>query len=137
MIATIVVRVACPSSSCASANTAPAIRRAAAWYNTHIVAHLPAAHPTVVLLTDDAANRTLAEKDGVVALSGMWLRHTDPCTHTRAVRQYVEGMAGTDTAQLLDLLSATMDEIEPTRAAAAARHALYPDVRIPVFTTSC
>lgn len=45
-----------------------------------------------------------------------------------SVRKYVEGLEK-DSAQLLDLLSATGgDEIEPTRVQAASRQVLYPDV---------
>jgi hypothetical protein len=44
------------------------------------------------------------------------------------VRKYVEGL-NNDSAQLLDLLSATSgDDIEPTPAHPASRQALYPDV---------
>ena len=46
------------------------------------------------------------------------------------VRQYIEGMMGTDTELLLDLLSsASSEDIEPTRKA-GARGALYPEVGI-------
>ena len=82
--------------------------------------HMDTTHPipTVILLTDDAANRALAEKDSIVAMS---------------VRQYVEGMP--TPAPLLDLLSASTDDIEPTRA--ATRHTLYPEVSAPLsFTLS-
>ncbi|PPR00807.1 hypothetical protein CVT26_012448 [Gymnopilus dilepis] len=93
------------------------IRKATAWYNSHIKVNRPPIRgqaspklPTVVLLTEDAANRQKAEKEGLTSVS---------------VRNYVEGMK--DATQLLDLLAAegTFD-IEPTRAA-AGRQALYPD----------
>jgi len=93
------------------------IRKATAWYNTHIsLTHPPIRGqpspklPTVVLMTEDAANRQKAENSGIASIS---------------VRKYVEGMK--DSNQLLDLLSASgSDEIEPTRAV-AARSSLYPD----------
>ncbi|KAF8870959.1 hypothetical protein BD779DRAFT_1720386 [Infundibulicybe gibba] len=80
------------------------IRTAAAWYSSHIKG------PTIVLMTEDVANRQKAEKLGIKCVS---------------VRQYVEGMK--DANQLLDLLSvAGTEELEPTKAA-AGRQALYPD----------
>ncbi|KAJ3937450.1 MAG: RNB-domain-containing protein [Lentinula lateritia] len=93
------------------------IRTAAAWYNTHIsLTHTPVRgqkqmpHPTVVLITEDAANRQKAEQSGIVSVS---------------VRRYVETMK--DANVLLDLLSAEgSHNIEPTKAA-AGRQALYPD----------
>ncbi|KAF8878229.1 hypothetical protein BD779DRAFT_1663839 [Infundibulicybe gibba] len=79
------------------------IRTAAAWYSSHIKG------PTIVLMTEDVANRQKAEKLGIKCVS---------------VRQYVEGMK--DANQLLDLLSvAGTEELEPTKAA-AGRQALYP-----------
>lgn len=42
----------------------------------------------------------------------------------RVVRQYVEGTK--NASQLLDLISASGDDIEPTQTV-AARHALYPE----------
>ncbi|KAF8518199.1 RNB-domain-containing protein [Gautieria morchelliformis] len=95
-----------------------AIRIATAWYNSHIALSLPpirgqsVTRPAIVLLTDDAANRSLAGKDNIMSVS---------------VRQYVEGMTGPDAALLLDLLSVVSEEIEPTRTTAASRSALYPD----------
>ena len=44
-----------------------------------------------------------------------------------SVRRYVESL-GDSSAQLLDLLSAQGDEIEPTRAQNSSRQALYPEV---------
>ncbi|KIJ51340.1 hypothetical protein M422DRAFT_776615 [Sphaerobolus stellatus SS14] len=94
-----------------------AIRKAVSWYNSHIGHNLPPVRgqtrkvPTVVLVTDDVANRELASKEGTKGLS---------------VRQYVEGLKTADKGILLDLLSVAPDEIEPTRAA-AARSALYPE----------
>ncbi|KAE9408711.1 RNB-domain-containing protein [Gymnopus androsaceus JB14] len=93
------------------------IRTATAWYNTHISLTRPPVrgqtrtpHPTVVLMTEDAANRQKAEQSGITSIS---------------VRKYVEGMK--DANQLLDLLSADgSQEIEPTKAA-AGRQVLYPD----------
>ncbi|KAI0318354.1 RNB-domain-containing protein [Amylostereum chailletii] len=91
------------------------IRKATAWYNSHIalnrspVRGKPTAPlPPVVLLTDDVANRQKAEKEGIRGFS---------------VRQYVEGMP--ESSQLVDLLSAGSDNIEPT--AASGRTLLYPD----------
>ncbi|KAI0287919.1 RNB-domain-containing protein [Russula brevipes] len=92
-----------------------AIRVGTAWYNTHISLTRPPirgqpqpALPTVVLLTDDVDNRLKAEKDGI------------PCS---SVRRYVEGMP--ESIQLLDLLSAGSNSIEPTTA--AGRPPLYPE----------
>ncbi|KAJ4483766.1 hypothetical protein J3R30DRAFT_3451305 [Lentinula aciculospora] len=93
------------------------IRAATAWYNTHISltrppirGHKQMPHPTIILMTEDAANRQKAEQSGVASIS---------------VRKYVEGM--NDANQLLDLLSADgSHEIEPTKAA-AGRQALYTD----------
>ncbi|KAH9977177.1 hypothetical protein BGW80DRAFT_1443481 [Lactifluus volemus] len=92
-----------------------AIRIGAAWYNTHISLTRPLIRgqpkpilPTILLLTDDVANRLEAEKNGI------------PCS---SVRQYVEGMP--ESAQLVDLLSVGSDSIEPTIA--AGRPPLYPE----------
>jgi len=46
-----------------------------------------------------------------------------------SVRKYVESM-GDKAAQLLDLLSAEGDEIEPTRAQSSSKQALYPEVAL-------
>lgn len=43
------------------------------------------------------------------------------------MRKYVESL-GDNASQLLDLLSAEGDEIEPTRAQSTSRQALYPEV---------
>ncbi|TCD60755.1 exosome catalytic subunit dis3 [Steccherinum ochraceum] len=92
------------------------IRKATAWYNSHISLARPPIRnqpkpvlTTAVLLTDDVANRQKAEAEGLKAIS---------------VRRYVEGLK--DANQLLDLLSVKGEEIEPTRAA-APRQALYPE----------
>lgn len=93
------------------------IRKATEWYNSHLKLNRPPVRgqgppkvPTVVLMTEDAANRQKAEKSGVSSIS---------------VRKYVEGMK--DSAQLLDLLAAVgADDIEPTKAT-TGRQALYPD----------
>ncbi|TFY83451.1 hypothetical protein EWM64_g562 [Hericium alpestre] len=95
------------------------------WYNSHISLTRPTVRgqtaaplPTVVLLTDDVANRQKAEKDGIRSLS---------------VRQYVEGMQ--QSTQLLDVLSAEGSHgIEPTIA--AGRGPLYPDVSNASFIYS-
>ncbi|KAG5653149.1 hypothetical protein H0H81_002060 [Sphagnurus paluster] len=99
------------------------IRKAAAWYNDHIRVTRPPIRgqappklPTVVLMTEDVANRQKAEKAGISCIS---------------VRKYVEGMK--EPTQLLDLLAAEgSNEIEPTKAA-AGRQAFYPDY-IPTST---
>ncbi|KIM82109.1 hypothetical protein PILCRDRAFT_821006 [Piloderma croceum F 1598] len=93
------------------------IRKATAWYNAHLSLMHPATRglpnqniPTVVLMTDDLANRQKAEKDGIVSIS---------------VRKYVQDMK--DSSRVLDLLSvAGSNDIEPTKAV-AGRTALYPD----------
>ena len=53
------------------------IRKATAWYNSHISLARPPVRgqaapvlPDVLLLTDDAANREKAEKEGIKCLSG-------------------------------------------------------------------
>ncbi|TFK29229.1 mitotic control protein dis3 [Coprinopsis marcescibilis] len=92
------------------------IRKAAAWYQEHIGLNRPpvrgkpqAKIPTVVLLTEDAANRQKSKQEGIVSLS---------------VRNYVEGLR--DPSQILDLLAAEKDEeIEPTRASGRQLH--YPE----------
>ncbi|OSD00737.1 RNB-domain-containing protein [Trametes coccinea BRFM310] len=99
------------------------IRKATAWYNNHVSLARPPVRgqakpplPTIVLLTDDVANRQKAEKEGLTCMS---------------VRRYVEGVK--ESGQLLDLLSAAGSEtIEPTQAV-AARQALYPDY-LPMAT---
>jgi len=55
------------------------IRIATAWYNTHISLTRPPirgqtknALPTVVLMTEDAANRQKAEQAGISCISGMY-----------------------------------------------------------------
>ncbi|KOB52156.1 Exosome complex exonuclease RRP44, partial [Operophtera brumata] len=49
-----------------------AIRQAAAWYETHLSINSPVGDaPKVVLLTDDEANRTLAQEQGIVCCSGL------------------------------------------------------------------
>lgn len=99
------------------------IRKATSWYNLHISLSRPPIRgqakptlPDVVLLTDDAANRQKAEKEGIRCMS---------------VRRYVEGAK--ESSKLLDLLSAVgSDDIEPTKAV-AARQALYPEY-LPMAT---
>ncbi|KAI0262886.1 hypothetical protein BC834DRAFT_889464 [Gloeopeniophorella convolvens] len=92
-----------------------AIRVGAAWYNSHISLTRPPVRgqsapvlPTVVLLTDDAGNRRKALEDRMACIS---------------VREYVAGLR--ESSQLVDLLSAGSDNIEPT--AAAGRPPLYPE----------
>ncbi|KAG5643684.1 hypothetical protein DXG03_000517 [Asterophora parasitica] len=88
------------------------IRKATAWYQNHISLARPPPPklPTVLLMTEDAANRQKAQQAGIECIS---------------VRQYVQGMK--EHTQLLDLLAAEgTNEIEPTKAA-AGRQALYPD----------
>lgn len=118
----------------------PGIRKATSWYNTHISFSRPPvrgqarqALPTVVLLTDDVANRQKAEKEGIRCMSGTQTQHRSyksVAIDTRIVRNYVEGMKEAST--LLDLLSAVgQDSVEPTRAT-SARQALYPEVNFTV-----
>ncbi|KAJ6519275.1 hypothetical protein C8R45DRAFT_16821, partial [Mycena sanguinolenta] len=95
------------------------IRKAAEWYNTHIELSRPVIRgqakpkiPTVMLLTEDAANRKKAEESGIAATS---------------IRKYISSLPESTAAQLLDLLSAADDnEIEPTRAV-GGRQAMYPE----------
>lgn len=58
------------------------IRKATTWYNSHISLSRPPVRgqakpvlPDVVLLTDDAANRQKAEKEGIKCMSGTWAIH--------------------------------------------------------------
>ncbi|PFH47029.1 hypothetical protein AMATHDRAFT_153135 [Amanita thiersii Skay4041] len=89
------------------------IRTAAAWYTSHLSLARKQLRgknkkaPKVLLITEDAANRRKAEAQGISTMS---------------IRQYVEKMSEDDKKpQLLDLLTAVdEDEIEPTRASAAA-----------------
>jgi exosome complex exonuclease DIS3/RRP44 len=53
------------------------IRKATAWYNSHLTINRPPIRgqpaptiPTVVLITEDAANRQKAEKAGISSISG-------------------------------------------------------------------
>ncbi|KAL9708684.1 exosome catalytic subunit dis3 [Leucoagaricus gongylophorus] len=92
------------------------IRKATQWYNSHLQATRLPIHgqttkvPTVVLMTEDAANRQIADRSGVPVVS---------------VRRYVESMPEAD--KLLDLLSAVdSDEIEPTKVV-GARQPLYSE----------
>ncbi|KAF4596181.1 exosome catalytic subunit dis3 [Pleurotus pulmonarius] len=111
------------------------IRNATAWYNEHIQTLCRATNssrsksrtnppaPTVVLITNDVANRRKAEKEKI------------PCS---SLRRYIEGSK--DATQLMDLLAATgVDEddegkadreIQPTEAE-AARKEVY-DEHLPV-----
>jgi exosome complex exonuclease DIS3/RRP44 len=86
--------------------------------------------PTVVLMTDDVANRQKAEREAITTVSGMFISTSYNIGLTVKcwpVRDYVEAMK--DSSQLLDLLSvAGSNDIEPTKAV-AGRTALYPDVR--------
>ncbi|KAJ6627006.1 hypothetical protein B0H10DRAFT_2173887 [Mycena sp. CBHHK59/15] len=95
------------------------IRKATEWYNTHIglsrlvIRGQPKPKlPSVVLMTEDAANRKKAEEGGIPAIS---------------IRKYISSLSETIASQLLDLLSTTNDnEIEPTRAA-GGRQPMYPE----------
>lgn len=50
-----------------------AIRRAAAWYSTHLSTNNMAGQfPQIVLLTDDENNRKIAQEEGIVCCSGMY-----------------------------------------------------------------
>ena len=87
--------------------------------------------PTIVLMTDDIANRQKAENDKLSSISGTYILPVFDMVNKgcRAVRKYVEAMK--DSNQLLDLLSvAGSDDIEPTKAA-AGRAAIYPEVCQP------
>ncbi|KAJ7037505.1 hypothetical protein C8F04DRAFT_1092687 [Mycena alexandri] len=95
------------------------IRKATEWYNSHIGFSRPIIRgqtkptiPTVVLMTEDAANRKKAEGSGIAATS---------------IRNYISSLPEAVAAQLLDLLSSADDnDIEPTRAA-GGRQAMYPE----------
>jgi len=113
------------------------IRKATAWYSSHISminpiirGRQPKPRPTALLLTDDVQNRIKGEKDGIKCSSGKvsppWVR---TLRSVPSVRRYVESL-GDKAAQLLDLLSAEGDEIEPTRAQSSSKQALYPEVTL-------
>lgn len=88
--------------------------------------------PTVVLMTEDVANRQKAEQDGLSSISGTFPAICLSCALTvLLVRKYVDAMK--ESSQLSDLLSAAgSNDLEPTKAV-AGRTALYPDVRAPDF----
>ncbi|KAG8908746.1 exosome catalytic subunit dis3 [Tulasnella sp. 403] len=104
------------------------IRTATQWYNTHVAQSFqsqlqpapstkkkkaPApAPPVVVLLTDDTANRKIAQEEGIPVMSA---------------REYVKGLP--DSEKLLDVLNVRGEEtgegvVEGTRA---KRDVLYPE----------
>lgn len=124
----------------------PGIRKATAWYNSHISINNPPIRgmpqpvlPTAVLLTDDVANRQKSTTDGIPCTSGNSHCNPNPfdlgfiLIYIYTVRKYVEGLPSAN--ELLDLISATGGDIEPTKAV-AARQALYPEVAIPIFPLS-
>ncbi|KAL0954735.1 hypothetical protein HGRIS_003688 [Hohenbuehelia grisea] len=100
------------------------IRKATAWYNSHIAAHSQPSKassvmqsmkkpPVVVLITDDVANRRKAEEERI------------PCS---SLRKYIE--TAKEAVQLLDLLASTgsqdddgENETEADRLAAIAKDA--------------
>ncbi|VDC05343.1 unnamed protein product [Peniophora sp. CBMAI 1063] len=92
------------------------IRTAAAWFNTHLAMTRPPIRgqtqkplPSVVLLTDDVANRQKAEKEDI------------PCF---SVRQYLKGHKNVD--QLSDLLAVQKDDTIEVKGP-AGRQAVYPE----------
>ncbi|KAF8306782.1 RNB-domain-containing protein [Clavulina sp. PMI_390] len=99
-----------------------AIRKAAAWYNSHIKetrgkGKQSESLPIVLLLTDDAENRRRAEKEKI------------PCV---SVQKYVSGTK--EAAKLLDIVAAAEDnEMELIPGAITRRPALYPD-HLPLAT---
>jgi exosome complex exonuclease DIS3/RRP44 len=88
--------------------------------------------PTVVLMTEDAANRQKAEKSGITSPSGLFLALSNLFIlfsfyvhHSTQVHERIY--------TTLDLLAAVgSEDMEPTRAA-AGRQVLYPDVRFSNF----
>jgi hypothetical protein len=67
------------------------IRKAASWYHSHLSLSRPPVRgevvqelPSVVLLTDDAANRQKAELDGISCASGMVVKLTKNQTLTNS-----------------------------------------------------
>ena len=111
------------------------IRKGTAWYNSHLSLTRPIIPgqaaptiPTVVLLTDDVADRQKAEREGIQCLSGKCSMSRRSCRrgmNLSLVRSYVEGMP--KATELLDLLSvAGSNDVEPT--VASGRTVLYPDV---------
>lgn len=112
------------------------IRKATEWYNSHLKLNRPPIRdqgapklPTIVLMTEDAANRQKAENSGITSTSGKLPTLIDFSNDLiyLIVRKYVERMK--ESTQLLDLLAAVgSEDLEPTKAT-VGRQALYPDVR--------
>ncbi|KAG8856923.1 exosome catalytic subunit dis3 [Tulasnella sp. 330] len=95
------------------------IRLATKWYNTHLIkshtlsrSQKPIGTPVVVLLTDDAANRQLAQSEQILCVTA---------------KNYISGLP--DAERLADILSVPGDaeSLEPTSASSARRAALYPE----------
>ncbi|KZS89536.1 RNB-domain-containing protein [Sistotremastrum niveocremeum HHB9708] len=99
------------------------IRKATAWYNTHLELTRPVRRgqpkpviPTIILMTDDAANRQKAKEEGI------------PCHSTRS---YIEGLSNFD--DLSDLLAATDSNDLPEATASSRNVTLYSDY-LPMST---
>jgi hypothetical protein len=85
--------------------------------------------PSVILLSDDVENRRRAEKEGIIALSGMAssvLHSPDILMCLSPVRQYVSGTR--DASKLLDVVASTDDAAEIGKTSTSGRPVLYPDV---------
>ncbi|GJJ08443.1 hypothetical protein Clacol_002659 [Clathrus columnatus] len=93
------------------------IREAALWYQNHVKQAYSTVKrkerlPTIVLITEDSANRSKANSQGIRSMS---------------VRQYVEGLQISDKAHLLDLLSAEPEEIEVAHTSELSTKTLYSE----------
>ncbi|OXG95921.1 exosome complex exonuclease DIS3/RRP44 [Cryptococcus neoformans A2-102-5] len=85
-----------------------AIRQTVLFYADHL-SRLTSNAPSLILLTDDAANRGLASEQGIVAVSA---------------REYVDGLEPDEREKLVDLVVGGVDEIEVVERRSRR---IYPD----------
>nr|KIR44756.1 exosome complex exonuclease DIS3/RRP44 [Cryptococcus bacillisporus CA1280] len=85
-----------------------AIRQTVLFYADHL-SQLTSNAPSLILLTDDAANRGLAAEQGIVAVSA---------------REYVDGLEPAEREKLVDLVVGGVDEIEVVERRSRR---IYPD----------
>ena len=96
--------------------------------------------PSIILLTDDAANRRKAKEEGVLALSGLSSPSTDKLRlmHTTTVREYISSHPSRETLE--ELLASHGDEdqadeseggkmdVDSQRDTRKAKTTFYPEV---------
>lgn len=85
-----------------------AIRQTVLFYADHL-SQLTSNAPSLILLTDDAANRGLAAEQGIVAVSA---------------REYIDGLESAEREKLVDLVVGGVDEIEVVERRSRR---IYPD----------